>query len=183
MLAKRVAQYYGVKKHQIVTLDFLKAFGGSALTDMELDVPLDGVGEDIPVTYVPGRNLLFLSIAASYAEVVGATHIYIGVNALDYSGYPDCRPEFIAAVGETLQVGTKAGVEGTAIAIETPLLHWTKAEIVRQGMAIDVPYELTTSCYQGGEEACGECDSCRLRLKGFAEAGFVDPLPYRKRNV
>ncbi len=180
--ARKVAAYYDVKNHQVVTLDFLKAFGGSALTDMELAVPTTGVTEEIPVTYVPGRNLLFLSIAASYAEVVGAEHIYIGVNALDYSGYPDCRPEFIDAVQQTLRVGTKAGVEGHAIQIETPLLHWSKAEIIRQGMAIGVPYHLTTSCYQGGAEACGECDSCRLRLKGFAEAGFDDPLPYRTRD-
>ncbi|GMA56618.1 hypothetical protein GCM10025858_11210 [Alicyclobacillus sacchari] len=131
------------------------------------------------MTYVPGRNLLFLSIAASYAEVIEATAIYIGVNALDYSGYPDCRPEFIEGVQHVLRIGTKAGVEGRSMQIETPLLHWSKAEIIRNGLDLNVPYELTTSCYQGGEEACGECDSCRLRLKGFAEAGARDPIPYR----
>lgn len=177
--ARQVAVHYGVLQHQIVKLDFLKSFGGSALTDPELRVPTEGLTDDIPITYVPGRNLLFLSIAASYAEVVGASHIYIGVNALDYSGYPDCRPEFIDSVQATLQVGTKAGVEGRSIQIETPLLHWSKAEIIQHGMAIGVPYQYTTSCYLGGAEACGQCDSCRLRLKGFAEAGFADPVPYR----
>ncbi|GLV13280.1 7-cyano-7-deazaguanine synthase [Alicyclobacillus hesperidum] len=177
--AKKVAAHYGVRDHRIVSLDFLRQIGGSALTDDAIDVPTSGVSRDIPVTYVPGRNLLFLSIAASYAEVIEATAIYIGVNALDYSGYPDCRPEFIEGVQHVLRIGTKAGVEGRSMQIETPLLHWSKAEIIRNGLALNVPYELTTSCYQGGEEACGECDSCRLRLKGFAEAGARDPIPYR----
>lgn len=178
--ARKVAAHYKVKSHPVVKLDFLRQIGGSALTDENIDVPHTGVATDeIPITYVPGRNLLFLSMAASYAEVIGAKAIYIGVNALDYSGYPDCRPEFIDQVQKTLAVGTKAGVEGEPIRIETPLLHWTKAEIIQRGMAIDVPYELTTSCYEGKAEACGECDSCRLRLKGFAEAGYQDPIPYR----
>jgi 7-cyano-7-deazaguanine synthase len=120
-------------------------------------------------------------MAASYAEVLGAEAIYIGVNALDYSGYPDCRPEFIEGVQHVLRIGTKAGVEGHAIQIETPLLHWTKSQIIRRGTELQVPYELTTSCYLGEELACGECDSCRLRLKGFAEAGREDPIPYRRR--
>ncbi|WP_026961291.1 7-cyano-7-deazaguanine synthase QueC [Alicyclobacillus herbarius] len=181
--AKAVAAYYGVVEHRVIRLDFLGQFGGSALTDLSLAVPTGGVGpeEEIPVTYVPGRNLLFLSIAASYAEARGAKAIYIGVNALDYSGYPDCRPAFVEAVQQVLKVGTKAGVEGHPIRIETPLLHLTKAEIITAGMKLGVPYHLTTSCYNGQEEACGECDSCRLRLKGFAEAGYTDPIPYRNR--
>ncbi|GEO27452.1 7-cyano-7-deazaguanine synthase [Alicyclobacillus acidoterrestris] len=177
--AVEVAKHYQASDHRIVKLDFLRQIGGSALTDDEIEVPQDGVSEDIPVTYVPGRNLLFLSMAASYAEVIGAEAIYIGVNALDYSGYPDCRPAFIEAVQTTIARGTKAGVEGRPIRIETPLLHWTKAEIIRRGMELNVPYQLTTSCYVGEEVACGECDSCRLRLKGFAEAGYQDPVAYR----
>ncbi|GMA64812.1 7-cyano-7-deazaguanine synthase QueC [Alicyclobacillus fastidiosus] len=177
--ATAVAKHYNVADHRVVKLDFLRQIGGSALTDKDIEVPQDGVTDEIPVTYVPGRNLLFLSMAASYAEVIGASAIYIGVNALDYSGYPDCRPEFIEAVQETIARGTKAGVEGRPIRIETPLLHWTKAEIIRHGMEIGVPYQLTTSCYMGEAVACGECDSCRLRLKGFAEAGYRDPISYR----
>lgn len=193
--AKRVAEFYGAaSRHKIISLGFLKEFGGSALTDETIDVPdvsqpagdsnaSDGTPgngeEDIPVTYVPGRNLLFLSIATSFAEVSGAEAIYIGVNALDYSGYPDCRPEFIRKVEEVIELATKAGAEGQAIRIATPLLHWSKAEIIRQGTRLGVPYHLTTSCYNGSEEACGTCDSCRLRLKGFAEAGLEDPIPYK----
>jgi 7-cyano-7-deazaguanine synthase len=178
--AKAIAAYYNAVEHRIVRLDFLREIGGSALTDETLQVPTDGVGEHIPITYVPGRNLLFLALASSYAEVIGASAIYIGVNALDYSGYPDCRPEFIRAVEQVIRVGTKAGVEGRAWRIEAPLLHWTKAQIIREGMRLGVPYELTVSCYQGGEVACGVCDSCRLRLKGFAEAGYEDPIPYAR---
>ena len=176
--AKRVASFYEVEDHRIVKLDFLRTIGGSALTDDHLSVPTDGVGEDIPITYVPGRNLLFLSMASSYAEVLDADAIFIGVNALDYSGYPDCRPEFIEAVQKTIALGTKKGVEGRPTRIEVPLIHWSKAQIIRRGTELAVPYELTTSCYQGGEVACGECDSCRLRLKGFEEAGFVDKIAY-----
>ena len=124
---------------------------------------------------------MFLSIATSYAETVGAEAIYIGVNALDYSGYPDCRPEFIAKVQEVMALATKVGVEGKPISIETPLIYLTKAGIVAEGMRMEVPYHLTTSCYNGEAEACGECDSCRLRLKGFAEAGLTDPIPYKQR--
>lgn len=177
--AKKVAAHYKVTDHRIVKLDFLQAFGGSALTDEQLEIPMEGLSDDIPITYVPGRNLLFLSIASSFAEVMDADAIFIGVNALDYSGYPDCRPEFIESVQTAIERGTKKGVEGRKTTIETPLLHLTKAEIIRTGMELKVPYELTTSCYQGGDEACGECDSCRLRLKGFAEAGHTDPIPYR----
>ena len=179
--ARHVGEHYKVADHRFVNLQFLREIGGSALTDPNLDVPLSGIGEDIPITYVPGRNLLFLSIASSYAEVIGAQAIFIGVNALDYSGYPDCRPEFIERVQSAITAGTKAGVEGRGVEIQTPLLHLTKAQIIRKGMELSVPYELTTSCYQGGEEACGECDSCRLRLKGFAEAGYNDPIRYRGR--
>jgi 7-cyano-7-deazaguanine synthase len=180
--AVRVAEHYGTgDRHKIVSLGFLREIGGSALTDPSIAVPeagSDAAGDHIPVTYVPGRNLLFLSIAASYAEVIGAEVIYIGVNALDYSGYPDCRPEFISRVEDVIRYATKAGAEGRPIRIAAPLIRWTKAEIIREGLRLGVPYHLTTSCYNGGELACGVCDSCRLRLKGFAEAGSVDPIAY-----
>ena len=183
--ARQIARYYGTEnRHKIVALPFLREFGGSALTDDAIPVPPaagsedGGAGGGIPVTYVPGRNLLFLSIAASYAETIGAEAVYIGVNALDYSGYPDCRPEFIRKAEETIALATKTGAEGRPIRIETPLVMWSKAEIIREGVRLGVPYHLTTSCYNGGEKACGVCDSCRLRLKGFAEAGFADPIPY-----
>lgn len=179
--ARKVANHYNCgDRLQVIELDFLKRFGGSALTDDSIAVPdqMNEAEDDIPVTYVPGRNLLFLSIAASYAEVVEAEAIYIGVNALDYSGYPDCRPEFIRQVEEVIKLATKAGVEGKQLKIETPLMEWSKARIIQEGMRIGVPYELTTSCYNGKEEACGTCDSCRLRLKGFEEAGSQDPIRY-----
>lgn len=189
--ARQVAEYYGVQhRHQVVQLGFLREFGGSALTDDSIAVPKahegakggeEESGSDIPVTYVPGRNLLFLSIATSFAEVMEAEAIYIGVNALDYSGYPDCRPEFIAKVEEVIALATKVGVEGRGITIKTPLISMSKAEIIREGTRLGVPYPLTTSCYNGQAEACGECDSCRLRLKGFAEAGLTDPVPYIRR--
>lgn len=181
--ARKVSDYYGVsQRHKIIKLDFLRDFGGSALTDEQIAVPdmtKEGAQDgEIPVTYVPGRNLLFLSIATSYAEVTGSRAIYIGVNALDYSGYPDCRPEFIHKVEEVIALATKAGVEGSDIRIETPLISMSKAEIITEGTRLQVPYHLTTSCYNGKEQACGVCDSCRLRLKGFAEAGLQDPVPY-----
>lgn len=184
--ARRVAEHYGVtSRHKIISLSFLRDFGASALTDESIDIPkghhIENEEQEVPVTYVPGRNLLFLSIAASYAEASGAETIYIGVNALDYSGYPDCRPEFIAKVEDVIRVATKVGIQGQSIRIATPLIHWTKAEIIQQGMKLGVPYMLTTSCYNGELEACGECDSCRLRLKGFAEAGLTDPIPYKTR--
>lgn len=186
--ARQVAEYYGVSdRHKVISLGFLKEFGGSALTDDSIEVPdmtklkEDGEQEasEVPITYVPGRNLLFLSIATSYAEVTGAEAVYIGVNALDYSGYPDCRPEFIRKVEEVMALATRVGVEGVPMRIETPLSEWTKAQIIREGMRLNVPYHLTTSCYNGQKEACGVCDSCRLRLKGFAEAGEKDPIAYR----
>ncbi|WP_438448632.1 7-cyano-7-deazaguanine synthase QueC [Gorillibacterium sp. sgz5001074] len=179
--ARKVAEHYGTAaRHKVIRLDFLRDFGGSALTDETIEVPTELDETVIPVTYVPGRNLLFLSIATSYAEVQGAEAIFIGVNALDYSGYPDCRPEFIAKVEEVIRYATKVGVEGKPIKIETPLIHWTKADIIKEGMRLNVPYALTTSCYNGEEEACGECDSCRLRLKGFADAGLTDPIRYHQ---
>ena len=193
--ARKVADYYGVgEQMKLIALPFLRDFGGSALTDDQIEVPrmasahrhsgneegehVHDENSDIPVTYVPGRNLLFLSIATSYAEAIGAEAIYIGVNALDYSGYPDCRPDFIAKVNEVITLATKVGVQGRSIRIHTPLIDMTKADIIREGLRLEVPYVLTTSCYNGREQACGECDSCVLRLRGFAEADSVDPIPY-----
>jgi 7-cyano-7-deazaguanine synthase len=192
MNARKVAEYYGAAERlKQIALPFLRDFGGSALTDDQIAVPrmdtnqgsvpgafITDANDDIPVTYVPGRNLLFLSIATSYAEAIDAEAIYMGVNALDYSGYPDCRPDFIAKVEEVISLATKVGVQGRAIRIYTPLIHMTKADIIREGLRLGVPYQLTTSCYNGGEKACGECDSCVLRLKGFAEAGSSDPIIY-----
>lgn len=182
--ARKVAAYYHVMEHRIAELPFLRQIGGSALTDATIEVPLSGVNkEEIPSTYVPGRNLIFLSIATAYAEVVGAEAILIGVNALDYSGYPDCRPPFIDAFTQAAQLATKAGAEGKTLQILTPLLHLTKAEIIRLGTSLGVPYEWTMSCYQGGDQACGQCDSCRLRLQGFAEAGLQDPIAYEIGSI
>ncbi|WP_273836057.1 7-cyano-7-deazaguanine synthase QueC [Guptibacillus sedimenti] len=177
--AKKVADYYNAPDHRIVNISFLNQIGGSALTDDSIDVPTDMDEDEIPVTYVPARNMIFLSLASAYAEVIGAEAIYIGVSAVDYSGYPDCRPEFIESMNETVNLATKAGATGSEMKIETPLINLTKAETVSEGLRLNVPYELTTSCYNGEEEACGECDSCRLRLKGFEEAGAVDPIPYK----
>ncbi|MBA4494902.1 7-cyano-7-deazaguanine synthase QueC [Paenactinomyces guangxiensis] len=179
--ARQVAQHYGVAdRHKIVNVSFLGDIGASALTDRNIAVPTTGVGEDIPKTYVPARNLIFLSLAVAYAEVIGAKTLYTGVNAVDYSGYPDCRPEFIRSLTETVNLATKAGVTSKdKIKIETPLISLTKGEIIQRGLELNVPYELTTSCYQGEEEACGVCDSCLLRLKGFTENNVVDPIPYK----
>lgn len=177
--AKKVAEYYDAPDHRIVNISFLNQIGGSALTDNSIDVPSDMDEDEIPVTYVPARNMIFLSLASAYAEVIGAEAIYIGVSAVDYSGYPDCRPEFIQSMNETVNLATKAGATGSEMKIETPLIDMTKADTVNEGLRLNVPYELTTSCYNGEEEACGECDSCRLRLKGFEEAGAVDPIPYK----
>jgi 7-cyano-7-deazaguanine synthase len=183
--ARSVAEYYGVlKQHKVIKLGFLQDFGGSALTDQTIDVPVgEEAASEIPVTYVPGRNLLFLSIATSFAEASGADAIYIGVNALDYSGYPDCRPEFIHKFEEVIALATKVGVEGNGLQISTPLIEWSKAEIIREGVRLKVPYHLTTSCYNGRAEACGECDSCRLRLKGFTDAGLKDPIAYEQQSL
>lgn len=182
--ARKVAAHYGVaNRHKVVDIDFLGQIGGSALTDTSLEVPTSGVGDQIPVTYVPARNLIFLSLATAYAEVIGAKVIYTGVNAVDYSNYPDCRPEFIQAMEQTINLATKLGVTSEErLRIETPLMSWSKGEIIRRGLELNVPYELTTSCYQGGDEACGECDSCLLRLKGFAENGVEDPIPYKQQR-
>jgi 7-cyano-7-deazaguanine synthase len=163
----------------------LDQYGGSALTG-QFDVPLDRnddqIAQGIPITYVPARNTVFLSLALGYAEVVGASDLFIGVNAVDYSGYPDCRPEFVAAFEQLANLATKAGVENTMkFCIHTPLIHMTKAEIIRRGMELGVKYGLTHSCYAPNESgiACGRCDACQLRLKGFAEAGLVDPIAYQ----
>lgn len=178
--AKKICEHYQVKDHRIVNLTFLRDIGGSALTDDDIDVPGSEGEESIPVTYVPARNLIFLSAATAYAEVVDAQVIYIGVSAVDYSGYPDCRPEFIASMNRTIQLATKAGATDHDIRIETPLIHLSKAETIQLGMKHDVPYHLTTSCYQGNDIACGVCDSCRLRLKGFQDAGYADPISYNR---
>ncbi|MGE5707953.1 MAG: 7-cyano-7-deazaguanine synthase QueC [Bacteroidota bacterium] len=176
--ARKVAQAVGAMEHLVMKFD-LSLWGGSALTS-DIDVPTGRVApedvEDIPVTYVPGRNMIFLSMGISYAEAIGAEAVFIGVNAIDYSGYPDCRPEFVEAMQEAVRVGTKAGVEGRPIRIETPLLHLTKAQIIERGKQAGTDYGLTWSCYQGGDRPCGECDSCLLRARGFREAGAVDPL-------
>lgn len=177
--ARRVADFYAVEKHLIIDTN-MAAIGGSALTDDSVGVPEgDVTRQDIPVTYVPARNLIFLSYALGYAEVIGADHIFIGVNALDYSGYPDCRPEFIELFQNLADYSTKASVaDKRRIQIETPLIQLSKKQIVELGVSQAAPLELTTSCYRGGEEACGSCDSCLLRLKGFAEAGLTDPIAY-----
>ena len=181
--ARRVAAAMGVARHLIVDID-LRAIGGSALTD-EIDVPKSRSSAEmsvgIPVTYVPARNTIFLSFALGWAEVLGAVDLFIGVNALDFSGYPDCRPEYIEAFERMANLATKAGVEGhTQLKIHTPLIAMTKAEIIRRGLALDVDYSLTHSCYDPTPEglACGKCDSCLLRQKGFMEAGARDPLVY-----
>jgi len=177
--ARRVATALGAVEHRILHVP-VGDFGGSALTDEAIAVP-DQPGNGIPVTYVPARNTVFLACALGYAEVLGAHDIYIGVNAVDYSGYPDCRPEFIAAFERVANLATKAGVEGAGIRIHAPLIELTKAEIVRRGMALGVDYAMTTSCYQPDADgsACGRCDSCRLRRTGFEQAGIADPTRYR----
>ena len=178
-LARANAKKLGAVEHLVVAFD-LRQVGGSALTS-EIEVPKEGVGHDIPVTYVPARNTIFLSFALGWAEVLGAYDIFIGVNALDYSGYPDCRPEYIDAYQRMANLATKAGVEGTGqFTIHTPLINLTKAEIIKQGTALGVDYSQTHSCYDPTPEglSCGVCDSCRLRLKGFSEAGLNDPLRY-----
>jgi 7-cyano-7-deazaguanine synthase len=180
--AERVARHLGAVEHRVMSID-LAAFGGSALTDAAIDVPLDGASgsSSIPVTYVPARNTVFLSFALAWAEVLGAHDIYIGVNAVDYSGYPDCRPEFIAAFERMANLATRAGVEqGEGLRIRTPLIDLSKADIVRRGAALGVDYAMTVSCYQADAQgaACGRCDSCRLRRAGFEAAGVPDPTRY-----
>ena len=175
--ADRVSNALGAAAHKTVVVD-LRAFGGSALTD-DIDVP-DAGGPGIPVTYVPARNTIMLSVALGWAEVLGAADLFCGVNAVDYSGYPDCRPEFIAAFEALANVATKAGVEGARIRIHAPLQHLSKADIVREGMRLGVDFAQTVSCYRadGAGRACGHCDACRLRAEGFAAAGIADPTRY-----
>jgi 7-cyano-7-deazaguanine synthase len=181
--AKANARQMGAVEHLVVEFD-LRKVGGSALT-ADIAVPKEGVGDFIPVTYVPARNTIFLSFALGWAEVLGAFDIFIGVNALDYSGYPDCRPEYVAAFETMANLATKAGVEGKGrFAVHTPLISLTKGEIISKGLALGVDYSRTHSCYDPTTEglACGMCDSCRLRLKGFAEAGVPDPVRYVGRD-
>jgi 7-cyano-7-deazaguanine synthase len=176
--AERVAKQLGVVEHKVIGMN-LNGIGGSALTDASIAVPEHPV-EGIPVTYVPARNTLFLSLALGWAEVLGARDIFIGVNAVDYSGYPDCRPEFIAAFEALANLATKAGVEGQGFRIQAPLQAMSKGEIVAAGLQLGVDYALTVSCYQADEQgrACGKCDSCRLRAAGFVQAGVMDPTRY-----
>ncbi|ALO46617.1 7-cyano-7-deazaguanine synthase QueC [Pseudohongiella spirulinae] len=180
LAAQRLADEAGVSRHLVIPIG-MGQMGGSALTDSSLTMPEDGVQENvIPITYVPARNTVFLSYALGWAEVLGASDIYIGVNALDYSGYPDCRPEFIKAFETMANLATRVAVEGQPMRIHTPLIHLSKAQIIAEGVRLGVDYGLTVSCYQADAEgrACGRCDSCRLRRKGFADAGVTDPTRY-----
>jgi 7-cyano-7-deazaguanine synthase len=186
--ARRVAEAGGAMQHRITNID-LRAFGGSALTD-DIEVPKGRNAEEmshgIPITYVPARNTIFLSFALAWAEVLGSSDIFIGVNALDYSGYPDCRPEFIGAYEQMANLATRAGVEGRQnLTIHAPLMEMTKADIIRTGLSLGLDYGLTSSCYDPGADgtACGQCDSCILRRKGFAENGISDPLKYRDADA
>jgi 7-cyano-7-deazaguanine synthase len=185
--ARRVASALGAKEHRVAKID-LRVFGGSALTS-DIDVPKtrseEEIGRGIPVTYVPARNTIFLAYALGWAEVVGAGHIYIGVNAIDYSGYPDCRPEFIVLFETLANIGTKAGVEGHRFQVHAPLIKYSKAEIIRKALELNVDLTLTHSCYDPTPEgfACGWCDSCQLRLKGFREAGMADPIRYARSEM
>ncbi len=182
--AARLAKVLGAKRHVVTEID-LRAFGGSALT-AEIAVPkherAEEIGGGIPVTYVPARNTIFLSFALAFAEVSGAEDIFIGVNALDYSGYPDCRPEYLASFEQMANLATRAGVEGGHLRIHAPLLDLTKSEIIKRGLALGVDYSLTRSCYDPRADgaSCGRCDACLLRLRGFEQAGAKDPIPYAK---
>lgn len=182
--AEKVAGAFGVARHSLVKFD-LRQFGGSALTTDALDVPrpgsLESVGSDIPVTYVPARNTIFLSFGMAWAETLEAYDLFIGVNALDYSGYPDCRPEFIDAYQQMANLATRAGVEGRSLKIHAPLIEMSKAQIIRRGLELGVDYSLTHSCYDPSPEgvSCGQCEACLLRLRGFAKAGVEDPIPYQ----
>jgi len=184
--AERCSKLLGAAEHKVVNLD-LRAIGGSALTDESIDIPVDIQDEEasgIPVTYVPARNTVFLSIALGWAEVLGAQDIFIGVNAVDYSGYPDCRPEYIEAFEKTANLATKAGVEGHYLKINKPLIDLAKSEIIQRGIELGVDYSQTVSCYQATEDglACGRCDSCRLRRAGFEQMGVVDPTRYLSKK-
>jgi 7-cyano-7-deazaguanine synthase len=180
--AARVAAALGAAAHRVVKLD-LTVFGGSALTDSRIAVPVDGVEPGIPVTYVPARNTILLSLALAYAEVLGAGDIYFGANAVDYSGYPDCRPEYMRAFEALANLATKAAVEGRPLLLHTPIIDLTKAQIIARGVELGIDYSITVSCYQADAAgaACGRCDSCRLRQAGFAEAGAPDPTRYQER--
>jgi 7-cyano-7-deazaguanine synthase len=181
--AARVALALGAREHRIMHVN-LGRIGGSALTDLSIDVPT-APGEGIPVTYVPARNTIMLSLALAWAEVSKATEIHIGVNAVDYSGYPDCRPEYVAAFEKLATLATKAGVEGGALAVRAPLQNLSKAQIIREGVRLGVDYAMTVSCYQADShgKACGSCDSCRLRREGFAAAGVPDPTNYSAQKI
>lgn len=178
--AREVADSLGAHQHQIIKLD-LTAFGGSALTDQAIAVPTAGEKKEIPVTYVPARNTIMLSLALAWAEMLQSQDIFVGVNAVDYSGYPDCRPEYIQAFERMANLATKAGIEGKKLTIHAPLMHLSKKEIIQTGIVLGVDYSLTVSCYQADEagRACGVCDSCRIRKAGFAAAGVTDPACYR----
>jgi len=178
--AARVARVLGAATHKVVHID-LGMLGGSALTDSTIPVPVDGVQPGIPVTYVPARNSIMLAVALAHAEVCGSSDIFFGANAVDYSGYPDCRPEYMRAFETLANLATKAAVEGRPLKLHTPIIELSKAEIIRRGTALGVDYALTVSCYQADAEgrACGVCDSCRLRRAGFAGAGIPDPTPYQ----
>lgn len=180
MAAERVSKKYGAENHRVINLD-LRAVGGSALTDENISVPDYQESDDIPVTYVPARNTVFLSIALGYAEVLNAEAIYIGVNSVDYSGYPDCRPEYIQAYAKMAALATRAGVEGNPLSIETPLIDMSKADILKTGVSLGIDYRDTVSCYQADNHgaACGKCDSCHLRAQGFADAGLQDVTNYQ----
>lgn len=178
--AAKVASALGAAAHRTVRLD-LSQFGGSALTDSDISVPTDGAQPGIPITYVPARNTIMLSLALAWAEVLSSRHIFVGVNAVDYSGYPDCRPEYIAAFERMANLATKAAVEGLPLTIDAPLIDLSKADIIRRGSDLGVDYGLTVSCYQADDQgrACGACESCRLRREGFAAAGVADPTAYQ----
>lgn len=178
--AKQLSVSYGAVTHRVMQMN-MAAIGGSALTDLTIDVPVDGVTDRIPITYVPARNTIFLSYALGLAEVIKAQAIFIGVNAVDYSGYPDCRPEYIAAYESLANLATKSSVEGQLMKVETPLIDLTKAQIIKMGTDLGVDYSKTISCYQADDQgrACGLCDSCRLRRQGFFDAGLDDPTRYR----
>lgn len=183
--AERIVKHYGLKRHLKINLD-PSLFSSSALVSRVIDLPKDRsaekIGSDIPDTYVPSRNLVFLSIASAVGENENVDAIFIGANAIDFSGYPDCRPEFFEAFKKVLEVGTRRGVRGKPIAIETPILHMKKSEIIKLGKSLNAPLHMTWSCYSGGERACGRCDSCVLRLKGFEEAGYEDEIEYEARK-
>ena len=181
--AKKVADALGAKEHRTAKID-LAAFGGSALTDENIAVPTDGLTEGIPITYVPARNTIMLSLAMAWAEVLSANDIFIGANAIDYSGYPDCRPEYLKAFENMANLATKAAIEGAHLTIHAPLVDLSKAEIIKAGIDLGVDYSMTVSCYQADSlgRGCGLCDSCRLRMEGFKKAGIPDPSKYYSRN-